>query len=177
MTSDGSKQGESPGGGSKGPDSKAIADGEGVLADATVTQLLALGVTRQQRPVERLIERLVAPDGAGWFDLQTRTPIMSSCGDPAAGLVRGAWGLVQVDRFKDACKLKALTDPDTSARLTALAAYFIAIASAIVHHRRLITSQSPRELEEVLAELAGATPEPWSGLFAQAVVELNAAGR
>lgn len=177
MNGGGFKDGQGAGPGPKDTDSKAIAGAPGELADATVTQLLALGVSRQQRPVDRLIERLAAPDGPGWFDLQTRTPTMSAGGDPAAGLARGAWGLVQVDRFKDTCKLKALTDPDTSARLTALAAYFIAIASAIVHHRRLITSQPPKELEEVLAELAGVTPEPWSGLFAQAVVELNSVGR
>ena len=55
----------------------------------------------------------------------------------------------------------------------ATAAYFVAVAMALVHHGEMISSQPRDELTAVLADLAAAAAAPWAELLMEAALRLG----
>jgi hypothetical protein len=70
--------------------------------------------------------------------------------------------------FKDECKQTFRNGRELDPVLFAVAGYFLAIASALLHHRTAISTQPVRELRPLLIELATALPDPWSSLASRA---------
>lgn len=137
----------------------------------TVSRLLQLGISGPRRPVDALVERLSAADGVAYFrQMIGRAPI-KNLGDPEVALVHGRCDEVAVDRLKEASKRllqDAINDTD---RLAGLAGYFFAVAAALLHQDRNITSRSTQELHEVLLELASVSPPVWARFLGAAAVK------
>jgi hypothetical protein len=137
----------------------------------TISRLLQLGITGPRRPVDALVERLSAADGAAYFkQMLARAPI-KNLGDPEVALVHGRCDEVALDRLKEASKRllqDAINDTD---RLAGLAGYFFSVAAALVHQDRNITSRSTQELHEVLLELASVSPGAWARFLGAAAIK------
>lgn len=137
----------------------------------TISRLLQLGITGPRRPVDALVERLSAADGAAYFkQMLARAPI-KNLGDPEVALVHGRCDEVALDRLKEASKRllqDAINDTD---RLAGLAGYFFSVAAALVHQDRNITSRSTQELHEVLLELASVSPGTWARFLGAAAIK------
>lgn len=147
----------------------------GELSPDAAAQLMGMGMAGQQRPLDRLLERLSSPGSVVWFLETLRQPPVSAGTDTEGALVRGKLGLVGLDQLKERCKLAALTNTDSNIRLASTGGYYIAIAAAALHFRRLITSQPRAEIGSALADLSTAMPEPWSTFLARAALEVGVA--
>jgi hypothetical protein len=143
----------------------------GDLGEEQARRLLQMGMVRPFRPVDTLIERLGAPGGHEWFRKSLSaapfsTPFPGNTDLSLSGghvLLSGRVMLNQLVGLKEAAKSQARA-PDRDERLTARAAYDLAIAAALAHHGRVITGQKRSELMLALTDLADALPEPWAGL-------------
>lgn len=145
------------------------------LNERSALRLLRLGLSQPNRPVDALIERLLAPGGHDWFRKAVQGPTFKTCiGDPEAALVRGRVMLVQLTALKEAGKSLG-ADRDRENRLLARTAYDLAIAAALAHHGRIITGQKRSELLPVLTDLSEALPEPWAGMVVRATEALDRA--
>ena len=142
------------------------------LNERSALRLLRLGLSQPNRPIDALIERLLAPSGHDWFKKVLQTPTFKTCvGDPTAALVTGRVMLVQLTALKEAAKSLG-ADRDRENWLIARVAYDLSIAAALAHHRRIITGQKRSELLPVLTDLAEALPEPWAGMVIRATEAL-----
>jgi len=145
------------------------------LNERSALRLLRLGLSQPNRPVDALIERLLAPGGHEWFRKVIQTPTFKTCvGDPVASLVNGRVMLVQLTALKEAAKSLG-ADRDRENRLIARVAYDLSIAAALAHHGRIITGQKRSELLPVLTDLAEALPEPWADMVIRATEALDRA--
>lgn len=154
------------------PQTEGQSDG---LSETAVANLLSMGVSGQQRPLDRLLERMTGGASATWMLDLLRQPPIQVGPDIEASLVRGKVGLAGLDQIKERCKLAALTNTDANTRLAATGGYYLAIASAALNFRRLITSQPREEVGAALADLSTAMPEPWSTFLARAALEVGVA--
>lgn len=147
----------------------------GDLTERSALRLLRLGLSQPHRPVDALIERLMAPGGHDWFrHIIQRAPFKTCVGDAASALVSGRVMLVQLTALKEASKSLG-ADRDRENRLIARAGYDLAIAAALAHHARIITGQRRSELLPVLTDLAEALPEPWADMVVRATEALDRA--
>jgi len=144
--------------------------GEAPLDSATVSRLLGMGMSEPRRPVDDLIERLGRRDGARWFRaLLAAGPLGSGGADPERLLVEGKASLEIMRSLKESAKaLFRERRDDPEARLGSIAAYFLCVAAALVHHGTLICGRDRREVEEVLIDLGVAVPGGWGALLARA---------
>lgn len=134
---------------------------------AAASELLRTALSGPRRPVDGLIERLGRDDGAEWFD-RTLRRLTASPDEPAALFVRGDAGLDSLIAFKEKAKGAVADGPTIEATIEASALYFIAVAAALRHHRRLITTRDRDELAEALIDLAAALAPPWRDLAIEA---------
>lgn len=144
------------------------------LSESAVANLLSMGVEGHHRPLDRLIERMTGASSVSWMLEQLRNPPIQMA-DIEASFVRGKVGLAGLDQIKERCKLAALTNTDANMRLAATGGYYLAIASAALNFRRLITSQPREEVGTALADLSTVMPEPWSTFLARAALEVGVA--
>ncbi len=144
---------------------------DGRLQGSTVTKLLQLGLAGPRRPVDALIDRLNASDGATWFSVALGRHPIKQIGDPVLTLVHGRADMTALERLKDASKRLLQDAISENDRLTGLAGYFLAVAAGVEHHARNISSRPPTELHGVLLDLAAVSPAPWSDLLAGAAMK------
>lgn len=145
------------------------------LNERSALRLLRLGLSQPNRPVDALIDRLLAPGGHDWFRKTLQGPTFRTCvGEPESALVRGRVLLVQLTALKEAAKSLG-ADRDRENRLIARAAYDLSIAAALAHFGRIITGQRRSELLPVLTDLSEALPEPWSEMVLRATEALDRA--
>jgi hypothetical protein len=139
------------------------------------SELLRMGVVGdQKRPLDRLLDRLHAPGGDVWFQDALRIPTLRLGDDPEAALARGRLGVVGLDEAKERSKQAAFGSVDANERLAATGVYYLCIASAAVHHNRLITSLPREELANAFLDFGAALPEPWSSMLGRAALLLGA---
>lgn len=145
------------------------------LGEGTITRLFQLGLSGPRRPVDALIDRLGAPDAAAWLErTMDRAPRVGEL-EPAGAVLGGA-DADTLSRVKNTGK-KLLADAGSEdQRLTGLALYFFAVASALAHHDTVICSRTRDELHAVLLDLAAACPEPWSDLCTKAAANASRGG-
>jgi hypothetical protein len=138
----------------------------GELQPPAVTNLLRVGLSAPQRPVDSLVERLEHPDGASWFtSALARSPVGTS-GDPATTVLDGGASADELTTIKERAKTAYGIAADEDGHRVALLGYFLAISAALVHHGVRITSQPRAGLNEQLADLSIALPAPW-GVFVE----------
>jgi len=144
------------------------------LGDTEARRLLQMGLVQPFRPVDALIDRVLAPGGPEWFRRILAGPPFT-CDPGLAGgqsLLSGRVMLTQLVNLKEASKSQA-RDSDQNSRLAARAGYDLALAAALVHYGRMITTQRRSELALSLTDLAEALPEPWAGFVRTAVERLG----
>ena len=140
------------------------------LPSADVTRLLELGVEGAKRPVDELIDRLLQTDGHRWLARNLEIWPIAAFGSPQTLMCEGQATLDQLDAIKGESKDLLSRAHDRDARLAAVMGYFFAVAAALAHHGRLISSRPRRELDPILQELAEVTPKPWSQMLARATL-------
>ncbi|MEM7260923.1 MAG: hypothetical protein AAF488_02970 [Planctomycetota bacterium] len=146
------------------------------LTREVTTRFLKMSLDGPKKPIDSLLERLRDSDEPALFvDL-----IEHASGADAKTLeAELATGGASVDR---AMELKNRSvelfrqHKDLRTHLSATAIYFTAIAAALRHHGRKITSQSQADLEAALLDLAATVPAPWDELFISSVESLRKSG-
>ncbi len=140
------------------------------LTDSQASQLLRMGISGPRRPVDDVIDRLGEPDGAEWFNALMATATGRSGGVRAFEDRLSVEELVAVKERAKTSVVEAVTKDEAAA---ATAAYFVAVAMALVHHGAMISSQPRDELTAVLADLAAAAAAPWAELLMEAALRLD----
>ncbi|QOJ00177.1 MAG: hypothetical protein HRU70_06620 [Phycisphaeraceae bacterium] len=152
--------------------------GPGDLAQPLVSRLLEMAISTPDRPLDRVISKILAPNGHAWLTDALRCPAgLPIPSAPESAFADGSLPLDTLKAIKDRAKPLALSSHDPQTRLAATASYYVAIAAALVHHRTLITSQPAAELVAALADFAEAAPEPWSRLLGQAALNRDSHAR
>ncbi|MCC5786424.1 MAG: hypothetical protein JJU33_06975 [Phycisphaerales bacterium] len=143
------------------------------LEAGTITRLFRLGLSGPRRPVDALIDRLGAPDSEAWLGrAMERAPRVGEL-ELTGAMLRGA-DADTLSRIKNTGKMLLADAGTEDQRLTGLAIYFFAVASALAHHDTVICSRTRDELHPVLLDLAAVCPDPWAGLCTNAAA--NASG-
>ncbi len=150
------------------PTNPSTPDAPVELDGAAVQRMLELGVDESRRPVDVIIERVAAKDGAAWIrQTLLRSPV-GGLGDPEQSLVSGQSDLEQLRRAAERCRTDD-APPGSDAALGAMLAYFLTIAAALAHHGAKLSRRSRTQIDESLLDLAAAAPEPWRDLLCRAV--------
>lgn len=144
------------------------------LDPGTMTGLLKIGIVDRQRPVDRLLDRLVAVDGGEWFAGVLLEAPFNDVFAEASVLCGGPVEHVELESLKS--KGKRLSTPDKSPedRLRGTLAYMMSVAAGLVHRESLMSSQPVDVLEPVLQDLSGAVGGEWSSLFMNAANKIGA---
>src|SRR5262245_6549412 len=96
------------------------------LGEDQAKRLLTFGLTKGARPVDSLIDRLGAADGASWLAKTLEGAPFENSGQ-ALRLVTGEAAVGELTAIKERAKTQAASK-DKQARLAARAAYDLAIA-------------------------------------------------
>lgn len=132
------------------------------------SRMLRLGIHGPPRPIDRLLDRLAADDGAAWLSealSDESTARLASL--PSVGEEHDVT-LEQLTAVKEACKSTALRTHAPDVSLRAMVGYFFSVAGALALFRTNISSRGNDELEPILIDLASVTPPDWSALFERA---------
>jgi hypothetical protein len=140
------------------------------ISVSSASRLLRLGFAGPRRPIDDLIDRLSLPDGHGW--LQNALTLQFGIGPDEIedSLCRGNATLASTEQLKELGKKAIAQHATAESRMAAIAMYFLAVAAALVHHKRLIASRPREEVNDALLDLASAAPEPWAKLLGEAAV-------
>jgi len=139
---------------SREPDHTPFIDAEPEL----VSRFLRLALDSEQRPVKRLVDRLLEPDGPSWFDGQlAKSPGLSA-----------EASLESLRTIKDDARRKAR---ESAMVPESLLRYFLAIGLALHHHQIRMTRAEPELLAASLVELAEVTPGPWNHMLRDAAMK------
>lgn len=131
----------------------------------------SLGSSREpDTPVLHLKQRLEQPDGAAWLRACLAKAPFAPLADAERALVAGPLPLAELEALKGRAKRGFGPEQPRELRLASIAAYFVAIAAALVHHRALVTSQPLAHARALLLDLATAIDEPWSSLLSAATL-------
>mgnify|MGYP001252750101 CR=1 FL=1 len=136
------------------------------ITEERASTLLRMGLHGPRNAADDLVDELEQCDGARWLESQFRRAPFAELPRVSAALLNGEAGVDAMKALKERAKEIVKKPASREAYLAGLAAYYLAIAAALVHHRTRITRQSAHELEHVLQELAAVTPLPWSELLA-----------
>ncbi len=141
------------------------------------SKLLALAAGPALRPVDFLIAEAQSTRDEAWtrraFDEVARIDIGTSA--PRAIGMPLAWNgdaplLESIEAWRVRAKFAFESAEDVHARNGALLVYGWCIAAALVHFGRLLTSQSREDVDQLLAGIATALPEPLAALPRRALL-------
>ena len=136
----------------------------------TATELLRLGLSGPRRPVDDLVDRLSEPDGAEWLIRALEDKALGGRGSAVEQLAEGRATIDQLAEVKDRSQRLLRTGPDQDTLLAGIAGYFFALAAALLHHGRALSSRSRDELDPVLLDLATVAPSPFSEMLSDATL-------
>jgi hypothetical protein len=141
-----------------------------------------MGFAAPSRPVDELLARLEAHDGASWL-ASTMSNAAEAVGITAPPnaidkvFCSASATAEQLEAVKDYGKRTLKGALNAEERCQGLAAYFVSIAAALTHHNTLIGAKradgdrGPRsELHNALLDLAAATELPWTALLGDAAM-------
>lgn len=121
-----------------------------------------------QMPMAHLKQRLEQPDGSAWLQASFARPPFPPIEDAGRALLDGSLPLERLRSLKDRAKAGFASQLALDIRIASVAAYFLAIAAALHHHRTCITSQPLADLRTLLIDFASAAEEPWSSFLSSA---------
>jgi len=139
------------------------------LEHNTARHLLELCEQRSGTPAARLMTRLARDDGADWASRELRSFTTDEGANGLAILLEGAGGLTAAKTLKRAGKRGMKESADAAAEARAVLLYLSAVASALAHHNRLISSRKPSVLVELFMDLAEVLDGPLRPVFERAV--------
>lgn len=137
------------------------------MNDDQTMHLLRMAASDLPRPLEDLCERLRSPDGRAWLEAQVERMALAD-GLSASTLLNGPSDLAALRALKHRAVRLADSSLNARDRLAALVVHHATIASAMVHHRVLLSDRARDEWDARLVDLAASAPEPWRTLFRRA---------
>lgn len=144
------------------------------VGDAQASCLLRLGLVGPRRPIDDLADRLADTGSSGWLDATLEIGATAAIGSGRSTLVVGTPSIEDLKKIKNEGKRRYRFADSVDGRLGGLAIYFVAIASALVHHRANICSRSPQVLHDALVDLAAVASGPWSDMLTRAAAVATA---
>lgn len=138
--------------------------------DATTTAVLRMAVVRHQAAIDRLLDLLASesPDGADLFTRLLESPPLPDDLPSPRSVADDTPALPELERLKRHAKVMTANATGELDRMRGTALYTLAVAGALAHHARRISSAAPTELRQILLEFAELTSAPWSAIFARA---------
>ena len=133
-----------------------------------VSRMLRLGIRGRPRPIDSLLDRLAADDGAAWLGQVLSDESMACLASLPSPDEDHDVTLEQLTAIKEACKSTVLRTKAREGSLRAIVGYFFSVAGALALFRMNISSRGIDELEPILIDLASVTPPDWSALFERA---------
>jgi hypothetical protein len=137
------------------------------LTSQQALSLLKISLAGERRPIDDLIDWLRRENDASWLERAITGSGLASAAQLAA-LLDGRTGIEEIIAVKEASKSHLAEAQTSEHALGALAAYALSVASALVHHGRVISTRSRSEWSNVFTDLGEVLPEPWSQLFIRA---------
>ena len=138
---------------------------------AVASKILALAAGPALRPVDFLLAEAQATRDAAWTAHAFRDVAQTDVGSaapPAMGTplswTSDAPTLNAIHAWRVRAKFAFEAAGDVHARNAALLVYAWCIAAALVHFRTLPSSQPREEIDQLLAGIASALPEPYASL-------------
>jgi len=129
----------------------------------------SLGAAREpETPVLHLKQRLEQEDGGAWLRACLAKEPFAPLVDAERALTAGTLALAELEALKRRAKRGFGPEQPRELRLASIAAYFLAIAAALAHHRARLSSQPLADVRAILLDLATAIDEPWSSLLSAA---------
>lgn len=122
-----------------------------------------------RRPVDDLLARLRREADGDWLASGLERRYGSDGARFEDVVIGGSATADDLRSLKQAAKDGFDTAPRSGDRSLAVAAYFLAIAAALAHHRELITSQGRETIDPELDALAGWLPERWAAMVRKAL--------
>lgn len=142
--------------------------------ERAVDRLLALGLAGLRRPVDGLIARLREGDGQEQLASLLEAGPARRFGSIEGTLLRGGVSLAVLFEIKEESKrLYRASVQDPEARLSGIATYFLALASALANRAARISGTAEDEVRTAWLDLACVAPPPWAELFARAALGLT----
>lgn len=140
------------------------------LSGRPTVRLLSLGLGGPSRPVAMLLHRLAAPDSAVWLvSALTRIPLDGA--EPDSFFLGRDTPAQRLLSVKERCKRLAAGDEET--RLAGTLGYLLAVGAALDRHDEVISSRPPRELADVLLDLAQVMGGEWEPMLARAALRAD----
>jgi hypothetical protein len=139
------------------------------MTNGMADTLLKRALVGMVPPIEELVAHLRAHGGAESLGKLVCAGLDATIPDAANRLITDVVSPGELAAAKAKAKSKAA---GAEQRLPWTFAYFASLAGALVHHRTLMSSQSPERLSAALKALAAAAPPPWSEFFSEACKEL-----
>jgi len=149
---------------------EAISDQAGEIDPQRASELLRLGRSEPIRPVDALIQRIEAPDKAGWWS----SAVSEAWPPPQRAdvmLLQGEASVQELVALKERAKRSMRQSADEESPRRATLWYLLACAAAQAHHGARISGRPPEELNEALLDLAESAPTPWPDLLRRAAQE------
>ncbi|MBS0195891.1 MAG: hypothetical protein JSR77_03955 [Planctomycetes bacterium] len=143
------------------------------ITEVQATSLLRMGLPGPRKAADDLVDQLEATDSGRWLDSLLRRSPFDELSNAHIALLAGPADVSALNALKDRGKDIVKNPPTREAYLAGLAAYYAAIAAALVQHNQFITRQPRAELESVLQELASVAPGAWAELFTKAAMKLS----
>ena len=134
-----------------------------------MSRLMKLGMGGAS-PVDELLDEAPAQLAGHVAHMLTRGPLKESEQDQ---LVAGGLPVERIKALREHGKRVLSNARRRGEREQATLAYLLAVASALVHHGTLISSQSAEELEQPLLALSELLPNPWNNLMLRATAALR----
>ena len=137
----------------------------GGVTTPVAMQLFSAILGSQALPVDLVAARCAANDGAAWSSgVLAQFPTTAQSID--------AWISMKDSAKREFERVDLRTEP--SAALEAFLRYCAAIAGALAHQNKVISSIAPTELRRMLRVIGPSLDAPWRNLFGQAQAQLAA---
>jgi len=157
-----------PASGSKRPSDTTRFESYDDISSVRASSMLKMSLHGPRNAADDLIDHLETVEGPRWMEiLWKKEPFSLSILDIPSVLGGGA-GLDVLMSLKDKGKEMVKKPAHREGYLCGLAAYYIAIAAALVQHGELITRTPRHDVNQILIELASVAPTQWKELFMKA---------
>lgn len=130
------------------------------LTPRDARSVLDLAMGPGDRPIDLVVERLIADDAESWLASVRENPGLRDSEVPFESLLRGdpPVSLDALTSLKNWCKERAARARDNQQRADATLLYFLSLAAALDQHARLISGQRIEDVVASLRELAPILP-------------------
>lgn len=137
------------------------------LNDDHTMHLLRIAAADIPRPMDDLRSRIRSPDGPAWIELELERMLVPE-GVLPSSLLNGGADLAVLRKVKSKAVKLATGSLNARDRMAALLIHDFVIASALLHHRVLISERPRDQWDDRLVDLAADSPEPWRSFLRRA---------